>query len=125
MSNLKETDRCILGVLLVACVFMSMMKVGAETYIGYPAIRFGDAPVRCNPKDPATCHPPEPANPYTSGCEKNKRCRGDDSSHPPTLSNKYMTTDQLFPTNKRCMAYNNSYKKKKKKTHTKTNHHNE
>lgn len=33
-------------------------------------IRFGDAPVPCNPKDPATCHPPEPANPYTPGCEK-------------------------------------------------------
>ncbi|KAF8083016.1 hypothetical protein N665_0795s0013 [Sinapis alba] len=89
MSNMKETNRCTLVVLFVSCVFMSMMKMGAGSYIGYPSIRFGDAPVRCNPKQPATCHPPEPANPYTRGCEKHKRCRG--IAHLPTLSNKYIT----------------------------------
>ncbi|CAF2110026.1 protein RALF-like 3 [Brassica napus] len=93
MSNKKETNRSILVVLLVSCVFMSTVKLGAGNYIGYPAIGSGDPPARCNPKHPATCHPREPANPYTRGCEKFERCQRD--SHPPALSNKYITTDHV------------------------------
>lgn len=87
MSNLKETNRFVVGAILVSCVFISIMSVEARKKLGFPGLGFGESranpypppPVTptpvCDPKFPETCPPKQPVNPYRRGCQVITRCR--------------------------------------------------
>ncbi|CAA0235064.1 Protein RALF-like 3 [Arabidopsis thaliana] len=89
MSNLRGTNRFILVAVLVSFVFLSIMNAEARKEIGYPKQRFGEDRTNpyeeitppiiggCDPKNPQTCLPKQPANPYRRGCLKITRCQRD------------------------------------------------